>query len=246
MKKANAVLLAIAVAFVYLYMIISLAEFTSELIESLIYFGFIVVIWGLVAFYVGKGSILLSASLLVFALEFVVFLWPAISANQDIEHITAVLQGNPTSISNSYIQEFVSNAVWYGIFPTALGIGLYVASFVARRKALIGWLRNVLLLIAGGFILYLGTSVFQFTQEYVNVVGEDYIARSLYTIFLPREWLSILWIVAGILLIITPVPYFAQLSPRVPFKQLVHKCRKSSACIRLTRLRLNGIVEYCL
>jgi hypothetical protein len=156
MKKANVVLLAIAIAIVYLYVFISFAEFTSELIESLIYFGFIVVILGSVAFYGGKGSILLSASLLVFALEFVVFVWSATFANQDIEHITAVLEGNPTSISNSYVQELVSNAVWYGIFPTALGMGLYVASFVVRRKALIGWLRNALLLIAGGFILFLG------------------------------------------------------------------------------------------
>ena len=201
MKKAEVVLLAIAAAIVYIYVLISFASDTSELIESLIYFGSMVVIWGLVTFYIGKGNILLSASLFVFALEFLVFLWPAITVNQDTEHIIAVLQGNSTSISNAYVQELVGNAVWYGICPTALGIGLYVASFVARRKALIGWFRNVLLLVAGGFILCLGTSVFQFAQKYVNGAGEDYITRSLHTIYSAQEWLSILWIATGILLI---------------------------------------------
>jgi hypothetical protein len=212
MKKTNVVLLAIAIAIVYLYLTIFLAKFTSELIKSLILAGFILIFWGLVAFYVGKGSILLSASLLVFALEFVVLVWSTTFANQDIEHMTAVLEGNPTSISNSYVQELVSNAVWYGIFPTALGIGLYVASFVVRRKALIGWIRNVFLLIAGGLILFLGTIARAHTQEYIAryAVGEDYVSRSLYTIYLPQEWLAILWIVAGILLIITSVPYFVK------------------------------------
>jgi uncharacterized membrane protein YidH (DUF202 family) len=161
-----------------------------------------------------KRSILLSASLLVFALEFVVFAFPALSVNQDIEHITAVLQGNPASISNSYVQGLVSNAVWHGILPTLLGMGLYVASFLARRKALVGWLRNALLLIAGGFVIYWGASVFQFAQEYINSAGEDYIASSFRTIYLPQEWLGILWIIAGMLLIITSVPYFAQLVAR--------------------------------
>jgi hypothetical protein len=220
MKKAEIVLLAIATAIVYLYALTSFASDTSELSTSLIYFGFIVVIWGLVAFYVGKGSLLLSASLLVFALEFFVFAWRAISGNQDSEHITAVLQGNPILISNSYIQELVRNAVWYGILPTALGIGLYIASFVARRKALIGWFRNVLLLIAGGFILYLGTSVFQFTQEYINGAGGDYIANSFRTIYLPLEWLGILWIVAGILLMITSVPYLARTLAQLVAREL--------------------------
>lgn len=220
MKKAEIVLLAIAVAFVYLYLLVFFAGFTSELIEPVIFFGFTVASSGLAVFYVGKRSILLSASLLVFALEFLVFLWPATLYTYDTEHIIAVLQGNPTSISNSYVQQLVSDAVWYGIFPTALGIGLYVASFVARRKALIGWLRNVLLLTAGGFILYLGTNARAFTQEYVNAVGEDYVSRSLYAIYLPQEWLAILWIVAGILLMITSVLYLARALAQLVAREL--------------------------
>jgi hypothetical protein len=143
-----------------------------------------------------------------------VFLWPATLYTYDTEHIIAVLQGNPTSIANSYVQQLVRDGVWYGIFPTALGIGLYVASFVSRRKALIGWFRNLLLLITGGLILFWGTWNFHLTQENVNVAGEDYIARSLRMIYSTQEWLNILWIVAGILLIITFVPYFAQLVAR--------------------------------
>lgn len=165
----------------------------------------------LLAITVGKESILFSVSLLVFALEFAVFPFSALSINQDTEHITAVLQGNPTSISNSYVQGLVSNAVWYGILPTVLGIGFYVASFVARRKALSGWFWNVFLLVAGGFIMFWGTSVFQFAQGYVNGTGEDYIASSFRTIYLPQEWLGILWIIAGMLLLITSFPYYAQL-----------------------------------
>ncbi len=209
MKKAEIVFLAIVTAIVCLSLPISNAGLTPEPVVYLVYVGFMVIGLGVVAFYVGKGSFLLSVGLLVFALEFFVFLWPATFANQDIEHITAVLEGNPTSISDSYVQGLVSDAVWYGIFPTVLGIGFYVASFVVRRKALIGWFRNVLLLIAGGLILFLGTWNFPLAQGYVNAAGEDYVTRSLHIIYLPQEWLSILWIVAGILLTITSVLYFA-------------------------------------
>jgi uncharacterized membrane protein len=141
--------------------------------------------------------------------EFFVFSWTAVSVNQDIEHIIAVLRGNPLSITDPYVQGFVNRVIWYGILPTAFGVGLFIASFALRRKAL-GWFWNVLLLIGGGFILYLGVSLFQFTQEYVHATSGDYITRSLQTIYSAQGWLSIFWIFVGAMLMISSIPFLAR------------------------------------
>ena len=235
MKKAKIVFLAVVMAIVYLSLPISYAQLTPELVMYLVYVGFAAIGLGIVTFYIGEGNILLSASLLVFALEFLVFVWSATFVNQDIEHITVVLQGNPTSISNAYVQELVSDAAWYGIFPTALGIGLYVASFVARRKALTGWLRNVLLLIAGGFILFLGTCFpihARVCQRCRRRLHSTFPTYDLFTSGMAQHSLDSRWNTAH--------NYFCSIlrktcSPRPPFKQLAHKCGKSSAYTRLTR-----------
>jgi len=152
---------------------------------------------------------LLFAGLLVFALEFFALSWIAVSGNQDDEHIVAVLQGNPLSVTQSYVQGFLSRAIWFGILPTALGMGLFIASFVLRRKALRSGSWNVLLLLGGAFVLYMGTSLFQSAQEYIRVTNGDYIARSLKTIYSARESLSIFWILAGAVIMIPSLAFLA-------------------------------------
>ena len=152
---------------------------------------------------------LLSASMVVFALEFFVFSWIAVSVNQDVEHIMAVLQWNSLSVTNSYVQGFVSRTVWYGILPTVLGMGLFLASFASRSKALAWWGWNVILLIGGAFVLFLGASLFQYTQQFVRVTVGDYVARSMQTIFSAQQWLSVFWILAGALFIVSAIPSLA-------------------------------------
>jgi hypothetical protein len=220
MEKAKIVFLAIVTAIVYLSLPISYAGLTPELVTYLVFVGFMVIGLGMVAFYIGEGSILMSAGLLVLALASFVFLYLATDFNAfEFWHIVAILEGNPNS--NSYVQETTGNAIKYGIFPTVLGIGLFIAPFVKRRKTPSGWIRNLLLLIGGGVFASYGIFYFQSVGEYyseaigyVNNFGESYMKDSLQAIYSAQQWTAIPWIVAGILLIITSVPYFAQLVAR--------------------------------
>lgn len=163
------------------------------------------------AFYAEKKNILLIASFIAFALEFLILWIPATVDAFDFEHVIAALQGNPMAISNSYVQGLVSSAFWFGIFPTAAGIGLFIISFVLRGRTVSGWLWNVFLFASGAYGVFLGTNNLTYLDQWApSASGADYLARSLRTIYSVQKELCILWIIAGTLLICTSLLFFAQ------------------------------------
>jgi hypothetical protein len=170
------------------------------------------------AVYVGRKNILLSLSLLVFAVEFIVLSWFATHPVADIEHVQAVLQNNPVSIVQSYVQELITNTILYGIVPTVAGIGLFVASILLHRKTVLGWVRSLLLLVAGSLGIFQGASNLPYVQELASSPGE---MQAIYSV---QECLNILWIIAGALLVATSVIYSTKLAvqaarstpPKVP------------------------------
>jgi hypothetical protein len=134
--KTRIAALATVIAIVCLLLVFSLVELRFYWTGLLIWVSIfpMIAIAIVAAFYAEKKNILLIASLIVFALEFLILWIPATVDAFDFEHLIAALQGNPMAISNSYVQGLVSSAFWFGIFPTAAGIGLFIISFVQRGR----------------------------------------------------------------------------------------------------------------
>jgi hypothetical protein len=166
-----------------------------------------IIVIGVIAFYIAKGSPLFSVGLIVLTFAFLSSVWATVGTFGEDWRVVAMLEENP----DQYIL-WIRIGFFYGFLPIMTGLALCVLAYVKQRKIPQGSLGNMLLLTTGGFFTVWGIHYFRFAyRDYVRAVdwavqlNINNINDSLQIIYGVYGWVGVLWFVAGTFLIATSV-----------------------------------------
>ena len=198
------VLATIAIAFLLLSLRIYVVPPILAEETALGFVWLVIIVLSVVAFYIGKRSVLFGAGLFVLILAFFLSLLATVGTIGEEWRVASIVERNP----NSYI-EWIKDCLIYGIVPIATGITLCIIGYI-QRKTLRGRFENLLLLITGGFLVIWGIHYFQVAcRDYSRVLSStnewdiSHISNAIQAIYLAYECVGILWLVTGAFLIVT-------------------------------------------
>ena len=152
-----------------------------------------------------------EVGLLVLSLAFVVSFFGGLGVGIDLSEywrLVAILEANP----QRYL-EYIRDSVLFLILPPAAGLAFSIIAFMKERKSPTGVLKWWLpLAVFGGFFLLWGAYGLQWRYTRycdairgLNMYGPQGISGLILAVYATASVGGILWILAGILFILSPV-----------------------------------------
>ena len=154
---------------------------------------------------IGSNSFLgASLIILLFSLFLSIFVSTGIFYGESY-HVVVVLEANPQAYTG-----YVEDTVFCGVLPIAASLAFFIITCIKGRETPTEGLRNWLLIILGGFCALWGYLYFEASYvsyfDTIMMAHDSHISDidgSLLAIYTAYGLVSILWLITGVVFIIT-------------------------------------------